>query len=39
MLESWTDRRNNARLVAEAVRNRKRKISRTKVDADHVQNF
>ena len=37
MLESWTHRRKNARLVAEAVSNRKGKPSRTKVD-DHVQN-
>ena len=33
MLESWADRRKNVRLVAEAVGDRKSKISRSKVVA------
>ena len=37
MLESWANRRKNARLVAEVVGDRQGKISRSKVDG-HVQN-
>ena len=38
MLESWSSRRKNVRLVAEFVGNPQGKISRSKVDG-HIQNF